>query len=248
MPDTAEQLRGHAVAACPHCGERHEYAVAIKADTATLVFGGAGHVVEIGLRCPKLGALFTSQVTLANNEDFVRVVSGGSVDAVNGGDAVADGGSRGGAFGTVDGAATQASVAHTPPAPSPPARPPEAVDFAEWAKTSRATALDFAKTMLTASSAAIPTYFAVLKYLGAEKLADSAAGRLSVLPPVLFLLAVAIFAAGLRPRLAAVTPDAFVQFRADRMRQLDRYVSAGLVAFVVALLLASIVFGIALLA
>jgi hypothetical protein len=242
MPDTCEQLRGHTVADCPHCGECHEYAVAVQVGTATLVFGGAGHAVEVGFHCPKLGGLFTSQILLANNEQFVRVVSGGSAET---GTAAGPGGVPG----TSGGAATQTTaVPQAPGSSSAPSRPPEAADFAEWVKASRATALDFAKTMLTASSSAIPVYFAVLKYLGSEKLADSAAGRLSVLPPVLFLLAVAIFAAGLRPRLAAVTPDDFVQFRADRMRQLDRFVSAGLLAFVVALLLASIIFGLALLA
>ena len=238
MPDTAEHLRGHSVTVCPHCADRHDYALLVEAAaSATLVFGGAGHVVEVGLRCPTLGALFTSQVTLANNEELVRVVSSGSAA---GGSAGSFGGP---AAGSGDGAA-----APTAAAPLEPTRPPEAADFAEWVKSSRATALDFAKTMLTASSAAIPVYFAVLKYLGAEKLADSTSGRISVLPPIVFLLAVAIFAAGLRPRLAAVTPDDFVRFRADRMRQLDRYVSAGLIAFVVALLLASIVFAVALLA
>jgi hypothetical protein len=120
--------------------------------------------------------------------------------------------------------------------------PPEAADFGDWIKTSRASALDFAKTMLTASSAAIPVYFAVLKYLGSEKLVDAPLGRVSVLPPVLFLLAVAIFATALRPRLAEVGATDFAEFRAQRLRRLDRFVTGGLVAFVGGLFLSLVVF------
>jgi len=135
------------------------------------------------------------------------------------------------------GLATSAAASAVATAP-----PPEVADLAEWIKTSRASALDFAKTMLTASSAAVPVYFAVLKYLGAEKLSDSVVSLVSVVPPVLFLMALAIFALGLRPRLGRVTSESFVEFRAERLQALDRYVTYGLVAFVAGLALAGVVF------
>jgi hypothetical protein len=205
MPDVAERVRGLSVAACPRCGGRHDFALLIKGPTAgTLVFGGATSSIEIGLSCPVDGAPFTSQLELANNEEFVGLANtAGDVEVK---------------------------------------APPEAADFGDWIKTSRAAALDFAKTMMTASSAAIPVYFAVLKYLGSEKLADSPLGRVSVLPPVLFLLAVAIFAVALRPRLAEVSATDFADFRAQRLRRLDRFVTGGLIAFVSALFLSLVVF------
>lgn len=118
----------------------------------------------------------------------------------------------------------------------------EEPDYADWLKTSRATALDFGKTMLTTSAGAIAIYFAVLKYLGTEKVTLSAVGWVSVIPPLLFLVSVAVFGWGLRPRLGAVSRSDFPTFRDNRLRQLNRLLATGTALFVLALALAFAVF------
>jgi hypothetical protein len=125
-----------------------------------------------------------------------------------------------------------------------PAAPPGAAasDFAEWAKSSRQTATDYCKTMLTTSSGAIPVYFAVLKYLGHERVGSSAIALVGVVPPVLLLTAAMLFAIALRPRLALLTPDGFTQFRTQRLKRLDRYIGAGTAAFGMAVGLAVLIF------
>lgn len=125
------------------------------------------------------------------------------------------------------------------PTPTPRDEDPE---YADWLKTSRATALDFGKTMLTTSAGAVAIYFAILKYLGTEKIARSLAGWISVTPPLLFLASVALFGWALRPRLDAVTRSDFPIFRDNRMRQLNRLLTAGTGLFVLALALTFVVF------
>jgi hypothetical protein len=233
MSTVDERLVGLSVADCPHCHHHHQYAVlVVAAARPTLVFGGGGNKVEVALRCPKTDGMLATELELANNEEFVRVVDPGA-----GGAALAGrvGGPPEARVGDADAAAAWAAS-------------PESADYAEWVRASRGVALDFAKTMLTAASAAIPVYFAVLKYLGAEKVTESGASGLSVLPPVAFLVAVAIFATALRPRLAAMTATEFAEFRGERLRRLDRYVGAGLITFVVAVLLALIAFAVVLVA
>lgn len=115
-------------------------------------------------------------------------------------------------------------------------------EYADWLNTSRATALDFGKTMLTTSAGAVAIYFTVLKYLGAEKVTRSVIGWVSVIPALLFLATVAVFGWGLRPRLYAVSRSDFPTLRDNRLRQLNRLFTAGIALFVLALTLAFAVF------
>jgi hypothetical protein len=115
---------------------------------------------------------------------------------------------------------------------------PEEQEYTDWIKASRATAVDFCKTMLTAATGAIPVYFAVLKYLGAEAANASWFSRIGALPPVLFLVAAVVFALALRPRFALVAQATFAEFRASRLRQLNTFLFAGLAVFAAAILLA----------
>jgi hypothetical protein len=115
-------------------------------------------------------------------------------------------------------------------------------EYDEWIKNSRDQGLDFGKTMLTASSAAVAVYFAVLKYLGTSKAARSITGTLSVIPPVLFLAATGAFALALRPRLAEVKRVDFPAFREARLRHLNRGIVVGMTLFIAALVMAVIVY------
>ncbi len=111
-------------------------------------------------------------------------------------------------------------------------------EYTEWVKVSRATAVDFCKTMITASIGAVPIYFALLKYLGAEAAASSILSRIGGLPPLLFLISTIIFALALRPRLAWVNERGFGEFRAARLKWLNIYMLGGLAVFAIAIVIA----------
>jgi hypothetical protein len=133
-------------------------------------------------------------------------------------------------------------------APGPRAVPAVAADWvdeelAEWRRNTVATQRTFATTMLTTSSGGVAIYFAVLKYLGWER-ADFAAPLvvLTVLPPVLFLLAAIAFALALRPSLTYIDRDAYAAFRDRRTGEIHGRITAGTVLYVAALLIAIAVF------
>jgi hypothetical protein len=113
----------------------------------------------------------------------------------------------------------------------PPAPAPGKGEFDEWSKKSRDVALDFSKTMLSASTGGIAVYFAVLKYIGFEKIGTTAIAKLSVLPPVFFLLAAILYVLALRPRHELVAPSEFSAFRQRRLEQLNRFIIAGTTVF-----------------
>ena len=87
--------------------------------------------------------------------------------------------------------------------------------------------------MLTTATAAVPVYFAVLKYLGAEAVGGTTFSRVGVLPPLLFLAAAIIFALALRPRFAWIKHADFADFRMTRLKQLNRAMLVGLAVFAV---------------
>jgi len=92
--------------------------------------------------------------------------------------------------------------------------------------------------MLTTATGAVPVYFAVLKYLGADAVGGSWFSRIGALPPLLFLAAAIVFALALRPRFASVKQADFADFRTARLRQLNRDILAGLALFATGVLLA----------
>ncbi len=117
----------------------------------------------------------------------------------------------------------------------------EKEELKEWIKTSRSTALDYCKTMLSSSVGAIPVYFVIIKYLGYETLAD-ASRNIFLLPPLLFLLAALLFVLGLKPRFEIISEEEFPKFRKHRLKQLNNFLLAGTILFVLAIILAILVF------
>jgi hypothetical protein len=144
-------------------------------------------------------------------------------------------------------AVTDATLDGPPPPTSDEVAPPAAnwvdEELKEWRKNTVATQRAFATTMLTTSSGGVAIYFAVLKYLDWEQANFSAPlVVLTVLPPVLFLLAAMAFALALRPSLSYVDRDEYAEFRARRIGEIRGRVTAGTVLYVAALLLATTVF------
>jgi len=134
------------------------------------------------------------------------------------------------------GLASESDIAQATAGPPPPA--PGKGEFEEWSKKSRDVALDFSKTMLGSSTGAIAVYFAVLKYIGFEKIGSTVIAKLSILPPILFLIAAILYVLALRPRHELVAPGEFSAFRKRRLEQLNRFNIAGTTAFIVAIGLA----------
>jgi hypothetical protein len=100
--------------------------------------------------------------------------------------------------------------------------------------------------MLSTSTGAIPVYFALMKYVGFERISGSLLARTGILPPFLFLLAGILFVLALRPRFAAVTEAEFAEFRAKRLSQLNTYILAGTILFASGICLAIVLLFVAL--
>jgi hypothetical protein len=213
MDQSSYRLQGHEVNACPHCQQRHRYALQIGVREGTLVFAGT-RAVTVELICPRTREPFPAEIIIGTNEEFIRIAdpfaskAAPPVDPVSHPEPVA------------------ATVHPSSPAPVDP-------EFAEWARASRQTAVEYCRGMLTAASAAIPVYFAVLQYLGVEH-ASRPLVRLAVLPAVLFLLSATVFAVGHRPRLVTVPTDDFDQVRTRTLRRLNRLITIGSALFLAA--------------
>src|SRR5690348_7502668 len=116
-------IRRHDVPQCPRCGKPHRYAIEVRTrprdEAATVLFGGPGD--QRGREIA-----FTCPETGEIFTEFVRPQAGEEI------------------VGPADPSA--------PPQPGArPARPSDTGtdEYAKWIETSRSTALDFAKTMLT---------------------------------------------------------------------------------------------------
>ncbi|GGS64628.1 hypothetical protein [Streptomyces violaceus] len=202
------RIQQYTVERCPHCTERHRFALGF-GRRAVLTFGGAA--ASAGLTCPTTGGPIVVELELRENETYLGPVDPSAGAAVT--------------VALPEPAAAGAAVAQD-----------SGGERVEWQKGSRTTALDFCRTMLTTSSGAIPVYTAVLNYVGTKRISGSFSGRLSVLPVIFFLLASVAFIMALVPTLAAVTDErGFREFRDRRLRLLDRYIWIGVTLFVAAM-------------
>ena len=123
-------------------------------------------------------------------------------------------------------------------APLPPATSNE---IADWVKNSRTIALDFCKSMLSTAIGAIPVFFAIVKYLGSEKISKPREGYL-LLPVVLFLISAVAYVFALKPRFDSIEEIEFVQFKKKRLTQLNNYLVCGTALFIAGIGCAIIIF------
>ncbi|MFD9064766.1 hypothetical protein ACFVZ3_24955 [Kitasatospora purpeofusca] len=188
-------------------------------DGGTLLFAG-GQTVTVELTCPRTWETFEDQIVIGTEERFLRIADPwitmprqGALQAQHEPPS------------TEGGAETAAAApAEPPPVATGGTADPE---FAEWARMSRQTGIEYCKAMLTASSAAIPVYFAVLQYMNLATVKEHWASRLAAAPAVLFLLAAAAFALAQRPRLVHATAQSFAEVRGDSLRRLGRFSQVG---------------------
>ncbi len=208
----------YTVKQCPECGESHVFTLAVKNDSAPAVpiFGGTGGR-EIAFTCPKTHKLFTQVVANPPGREILGLADPATLAA-----------------------AAQAQPSAPIPAGPAASAPPigGASDLADWVKSSRATALDYSKLMLSTSTGAIPLYFVVMKFIGIEKISASIFSRAGIFPPLLFLLAGVFFVLALRPQYAMVAEADFAAFRKSRLEQLNRYITLGTALFILGMLLA----------
>jgi len=204
MGEHTINILDYSVDRCPKCGNKHEYKLKafISAEKEKIsLFGGPGGGSEIFFTCPNTKKKFTSLVPNPPS-------------------------------GEIAGQATEEDIALAESAPPAPRSPtPVEIEFIEWIKTSRTTALDFCKIMLTSSTGAIPIFFAVLKYLGLEKINNAYLDKVGILPPIMFLIAAIFFVLALRPRYETIEQKDFAAFRARRLTQLNRFITAGALTF-----------------
>jgi hypothetical protein len=113
-------------------------------------------------------------------------------------------------------------------------------EFLDWAKNSRSIAIDYCKIMLSTSTGAIPIYFAIQKYIGFEKISELSIARAGIIPPVMFLASSILFAIAIWPQYATITETEFTAFRAKRLNQLNQYIRAGTILFVISVCVAII--------
>lgn len=140
----------------------------------------------------------------------------------------------------VTGVATDAEVEQF--LKEPVIKSPLGNEFSDWIKNSRAVAVDYCKSMVTTSSAAIPIYFSILKFLGYDGDNEVTATRALVLPPILFFIAAIIFVVALRPSMKAVNESDFSTFRSSALLRLNRMMIAGTVYFLVAVGFSIVIF------
>lgn len=122
----------------------------------------------------------------------------------------------------------------------PPSDSPDD-QYRDWIAKSRDTAIEYCKTMLGTSTGAIPVYFAVMKYLGIEKIDPTLTAHVGAVPPVIFLAASIFFVVALQPRLVAATPDRFAEIRAARLRRLNVSLTTGTILFFAGVLMTIVV-------
>jgi hypothetical protein len=198
---------------CPECRESHIFTLEIHYATKVALFGGEPPSSwDVILTCPIKKTTYTRHVSIKPN---------------------------------VDETISEVAVASETPDPQAAVRAsPDLmeVELQEWVKASAPTAHDFSKTMITTATGAIPLFFAVLKYLGAEKAVTPLSAWLGVVPPALFIASAVAFVIALRPQYELVDAATFERFRTSRLKLMNKLILLGTGAFLLGVLLAIVVF------
>ncbi len=233
------------VTRCPSCGRAHEYKLQISTtdpaaeaahpvivnrpspvhETPVLMFAGVGQADatawDVLFDCPTSNRPYTQRVELP---DDLGTVTGASSQLQHSRD---------------DQESSAKAIANNQSGDQ------DATDteYSDWIKNSAATARDFGKTMVATASGSVPIYFAVLKYLGFDRVGQ-AWNQLTVIPPFLLLASVILFALALRPSLLDVTREQFQEVRRRRLQRLNKYILAGTFLFCVSMIASTTLFAV----
>ncbi len=218
---------------CRICSLQHRYLLEVRWIGKIIFFGGKDKTAsdetlksnewEVQFTCLTTGELFTDKVSVdpEKNEKIVSVISRDSQTSLQ---------------------APPLSLGSE----STPSLDRDAMVQAElnaWMSSSSANAREFCKTMLTILTGAIPVFFAILKYLGIDRPTPTVPGWMGILPSGAFLAAIVLLILALRPQYLAVdTLAEFSEIRSHRFEQMNRFIVAGTIFFVVGVLLAILIF------
>ena len=229
VPDRATTF--DTVFSCASCGGQHRASGSVELRRQPILFGGGGGGVETEtpwagpVTCPRTNVATECHLFVAveDGEYVRRLVVEQVLDS--------------------DGEPPAGPAGSGKPAVPQPLAPQDWIteDLAEWRKNSVATARTYSTTMLTTSSGAVAVYFSVLKYLGFDKI-NRSWGWLTILPPVLFLGAAAIFAMSMFPALTYVRAQDYAVFRARRINQMHRRATIGTSLYILSVLGSLIIF------
>ena len=223
------RLENYGIDRCPLCGESHSFTIEVSyiSKDKLIYFGGhtspdenktAGSSRSVGpvrreltFTCPNTHKpfIYLVEITPGHDEEIVEV----------------------------------RNVATSMPPSGAGPQPPVSLSFAEsivnmelqeWVKASPAIARDFCKQMLSTTTAAIPVFFAVLKYLGVDKATVQFPAWIGILPPSLFLLSAILFILTLRPQyFEAIGVEAFTRIRTRRIQTMNWLILIGTALFII---------------
>jgi hypothetical protein len=114
-------------------------------------------------------------------------------------------------------------------------------EYQDWIRSSASLLRDYAKTMITVSTGAIPIFFALVSYLGIAHQGRQVWIAVGCSVPILLLAAAVVFVDALRPRGEKLDLESFAGFRTRRLLEIRTRMTAGTVLFVSAVAIASIV-------
>jgi hypothetical protein len=200
-----ERLFAHRVPECPHCGHRHRYA---------LLIGPRQEKQEPLLFAGRQEVTIRVLCPETRKSFETRITIGSGEQFLRIADPFVD----------------HASDDHLPLATADEIDP----ELAEWMRSSRQTALEYCRTMLTTSTGAIPVHFAVLQYLDVSTIAARWTARAAAAPSLCFVLAAGAFALAQQPRLVQVadgSADSFAALRRMTLRRIDRLARWGTALF-----------------
>jgi hypothetical protein len=206
---------GYRVESCPHCKHSHEYELVLtlsSRDKPPVFFGGETDSTakwDITLECPETVSPFVEHIQ-------VPIEPGEHLESVGLGDiSMPD--------------TTLNTSLH-------PSNEWLSKELAERVQRSQEMVRQFCTTMITVNTGAIPVYFTVLNYLD-NKQTPFQWLELIVIPPLLFMVAAAVFAFSLRPVLIDLHDVAdFAASREKRLRKLDRQIKIATHIFFMAVL------------
>jgi hypothetical protein len=205
---------------CSQCGNGHSVIGTMVVIPQPILFGGAGAGTHwrVSILCPEknLGA-----------EEIILLKPGAGAKVLS-----------------VD--VSQVSKSPQPAqAPSPPPGDPGAwlgEELKEWRKSSALNMRAFGTSMITTCTGGVAIYFAVLKFIGTEKIGGGWQWIL-ILPPILLLLSATGFGWAIRPTLGFVDLAEYSEFRRNTLMRTHTRINSALVILLLALMLAILVFG-----
>jgi hypothetical protein len=231
---TLSQSLSYRVPDCPVCHQAHDYQLDIQYEADIPVFGVSSNPVPLPTTPTPWKQDLTFICLTRPDEHFSREV----VITPKAGEKIVN------------------VALHVSPATSPTVPPLTPSTFsvdsmvenelATWFQTSRGTAQDFCKTMITTATGAIAVFFAVLKFLGGDTggTAKAATATLAGVASALFLLSALAYIFGLQPRyLPRIhSLEAFLKDREQRLTTMNTFIVWGTALFALGTALAILSF------